>query len=49
MCVFARVCGEDQYSQRLRGEGVVFTEQLIRASSESLFHLVCGLHSVQML
>lgn len=29
VCVFARVCEENQYSQRLRGEGVVFTEQLI--------------------
>lgn len=27
----------------------VFTEQLIPTSSENLFHLVSGLHSVQML
>lgn len=30
-------------------ERAMFTEQLIQASSENLFHLVSGLHSVQML
>lgn len=45
-----RVCarGESVFSAA-GGEGAVFTEQLIQASSENLFHLVSGLHSVQML
>lgn len=45
-----RVCaqGESVFSAAGR-EGAMFTEQLIQASLENLFHLVSGLHSVQML
>ncbi len=45
-----RVCaGGESIFSAAGGEGPVFTEQLIQASSENLFHLVSGLHSVQML
>lgn len=43
------VCAQGESVFSAGGEGAVFTKQLIQASSENLFHLVSGLHSVQML
>lgn len=45
-----RLCAQEEsvFSAATR-EGALFTEQLIQASSETLLHLVSGLHSVQML
>lgn len=45
-----RVYKQEEYVFSAVGrEKAVFTEQLIQASSENLFHLVSCLHSVQML